>query len=133
MLFKTSTLLLCASAAALPITNTADMTCAGTMCGCSCISMGNDFCYPQSVLDQTVAQLGGCDALMNRIGNQCSNAPALALALGLKINLGVCTEADRPAALALAAEPIASAPAVDRGKASANANDRTPRLTTGGC
>ena len=53
--------------------------------------MGNDFCYPQSVLDQTVAQLGGCDVLMNRIGNQCSNAPAFALALGLKINLGVCT------------------------------------------
>ena len=126
MLFKASTLLLCASTAALPITNTADVTCAGTMCGCSCISMGNDFCYPQSVLDQTVAQLGGCDVLMNRIGNQCSNAPALALALGLR--LGVCTEADRPAALALAAEPIASAPAVDTPSESMKVMDAKPSV-----
>merc|ERR1712070_269501 len=67
-----------------------DQTCTGTVCGCTCTSIGNEQCYSQAELDQAVANVGGCDVVMKAIGGDCSAAPAHAPA---DYNLGTCKKA----------------------------------------
>jgi len=67
-----------------------DQTCTGTVCGCTCTSIGNEQCYSQAELDQAVANVGGCDVVMKAIGGDCSAAPAHAPA---GYNLGTCKKA----------------------------------------